>query len=199
MSTEIVLSQVSSKVLEKLKENPYAYDVFIEAITISDPNNWQEFKSVFYHQEFDKLKTDVPRLLAEGKNRRLYLGENWQTIQFYLTATCGEEDLIFPNSYSKDENDLLRVNAVTSENYLKYERYIRYFTADEVKEVAEELSRVAQEDDRERLRKICQKARVNFGEREYENWLEYTELFNELIDYYKNADGKGNAILISIG
>ncbi|MBD2741777.1 DUF1877 family protein [Coleofasciculus sp. FACHB-1120] len=199
MSTAIVLSQVSSKVLEKLKENPYAYDVFFEAITISDPNDWQEFKSVFYHQDFDEFKADVPRLLAEGKNRWLYLGENWQLIQFYLTATCGEEDLIFPNSYSKDENDLLRVNAVTSVNYLKYERYIRYFTVDEVKEVAEELSRVAQENDRERLRKICQKAKVNFREREYEDWLEYTDLFNELIDYYKDAAEKENAMLISIG
>lgn len=199
MSTAIVLSQVSSKVLEKLKEHPYAYDVFLEAITISDPNDWQEFKSVFHHQVVDEFKADVPRLLAEGKNRWLYLGENWQTIQFYLTATCGEEDLIFPNSYSKDENDLLRVNAVTSINYLKYERYIRYFTADEVKDVVEELSRVAQEDDRERLRKICQKAKVKFWEREYENWLQYTELFNELIDYYKDAADQGNAMLISIG
>ncbi|MBD1905047.1 YfbM family protein [Funiculus sociatus GB2-A5] len=199
MSTAIALSQVSSKVLEKLEENPYAYDVFFEAITISDPNDWQEFKFVFYQQDFDEFKADAPRLLAEGKNRRLYLGENWQPIQFYLTATCGEEDLIFPNSYSKDENDLLRVNAVTSVNYLKYERYIRYFTADEVKDVVEELSRVAQEDDTERLRKICRKAKVNFWEREYENWIEYTELFNELIDYYKDAADKGNAMLISIG
>lgn len=215
MGIEAKFKQVSPYLLEKLKEHPDFAAVFFYAQLLPDSDYWREYPidpnnpadvadfEEFTNcvaetlqklqeekpEEFEKMKAEIPLLIAEGKALPLDIGKKWRELQFAFT---GEDYSVRP-TFLIDKNDdgLPSINVVMGGTEIGYHTeygLLRYFTADEVKQVASALSRFSHAMIRERLKVI------KWEEDSVNLFFEY--MYNPLVRYYEDAAEKGNAMFL---
>ena len=194
MSLQGKVRQVSPYVLENVKEYPDIMTLLSLSEDISDPNDW-------LIELIEKINDDITLILAEGKTEFFDLVTGWHSMHWFLTGESEEYNLPFIVNESTNGYEPLLVNAVLGGTRIKADFDLRYFTPDEVKQVAKALSRIArQENFAERWKKLKQPPRTSriylwYTEDDRdENFIDFTNF----VDYYKNASERGNAILISI-
>ncbi|MBD2741778.1 DUF1877 family protein [Coleofasciculus sp. FACHB-1120] len=141
-------------------------------------------------EEFEKLKADIPVIIEEGKAEYFDADKTWREIHFLLTGYDYSVRLNFLVG-ENEEDGLPSINAVLSGNEIEHEAtygLVRYLTADEVKQVAEALSKYSHAMIKERLK--------------FRGWQEdyFDHLFDykyyPLVRYYQDAAEKGNAMFL---
>ncbi|WP_104904997.1 hypothetical protein [Nostoc sp. 'Lobaria pulmonaria (5183) cyanobiont'] len=60
--------QICHNLLEKIKQEPGLVRVFTHARYVSESDLMQGKGIFLYHKEFDEIKSDIPLIIAEGKN-----------------------------------------------------------------------------------------------------------------------------------
>ncbi|HAX78933.1 MAG TPA: hypothetical protein DCY88_24680 [Cyanobacteria bacterium UBA11372] len=186
--------QVSPYILEKVKEYPDILTLLSWSEHISEPHGW-------LRELIEKFNDDISLIIAEGKTEFLDLVTGWHSMHWFFTGESEEYNLPFIVSEIPNRNEPLLVNAVLGGTRIKADFDLRYFTPDEVKQVAKALSIIAKEENFvERWKKLKQPprtSRIYFWYIE-DDWDENFIDFTNFVEYYKNASERGNAILISI-
>ncbi|MCL1468487.1 DUF1877 family protein [Argonema galeatum] len=216
MGIEAEFKQVSPYLLEKLKEHPDFAELFFDAQYLPESPFWQQFTInlndpddvVFLdeftnlaletfnklrenkQEEFKKQKTDISQIIEEGKAEYLDIDKTWRMIHFVLT---GEDDSFVPPFLIGENNEdrLPSINAILGGTEIEHEAtygLVRYLTVDEVKQVADALSKFSYTMIRERL-----KLR-GWKEKSFDHLFDYT--YNPLVRYYQDAAEKGNAMFL---
>ncbi|HAX78932.1 MAG TPA: hypothetical protein DCY88_24675 [Cyanobacteria bacterium UBA11372] len=216
MGIQAELKQVSAYLLEKLKKHPEFADVFFYAELLPESEHWQKYPvdstnlsevedyedfinwvpetlqklKAEKPEEFEQMKADIPQMIAEGIILPLDLDKTWRQIHFILT---GYDDSVRPTFLigKNDEDCLPAINAVLGGSEIEYYTgygLLRYLTTDEVKRVAEALSRFSQAMIQERL-----KFR-GLPEDMFDYLFDYT--YNPMVQYYQGAAEKGNAMFL---
>ncbi|GAX41733.1 hypothetical protein NIES4075_27300 [Tolypothrix sp. NIES-4075] len=223
MGIILELKQVSPYLLEKLKEYPDFVELFLDAKYLPDSPFWHEFTinpddsddvewfNEFTNlaaetlerlikekpDEFEKLKEDIPLIIAEGKAKYLDIDKTWRPMIFLLTGYDFYDEYVHQMGLivSKNQQDNLPlINAVFGGKGIEYyagDMPLLYLTADEVKKIAEALSKFTQSMIRERLKF------KGLKEDSYDHLLDYT--YNSLVRYYQDAAEKGNAMFLDFG
>lgn len=210
------LKQVSPYLLEKLKEYPDWMELFFSAQYLGDSPFWQEVTinpdnpidvdwfnesinlaaevlerlKTEKPEEFEKIKDTIPLILDEGKSAYLDMKKAWHDLHFVLTG----KDTSVPLPFLMGENDedhLPAINAVRGGAEIEYDvcyGYVRYLTPDEVKQVAEALSKFSYAQVRKRL---------EIRGRQEEHFADFFNYYYEpLVRYYQDAAAKGNAMFL---
>lgn len=216
MGIEATFKQVSPYLLEKLKEHPDFAELFFHAKYLPDSHFWQEFtinpddpKDVEWFdeftnlaeetlqklkeqkpEEFKKLKADISVILEEGKAKYFDADKTWREIHFLLTGYDYSVRLNFLVG-ENEEDRLPSINAVLSGNEIEHEAtydLVRYLTADEVKQVAEALSKYSRAMIKERLK-------FREWQEDYFDYL-FDYKYDGFVEYYQDAAEKGNAMFL---
>lgn len=217
MSVEAYFKQVSPPLLEKFKKYPDFFELFDDAQYLPDSHFWQEsnldlnnsedaewfdeatnyvpqtLEKLKYEQpkEFEKLKSDIPTMLAEGKNSEFDIGKKWNTLHFILTGT--DYSTPVPFLIGKNKQDKLpSVNAILGGKTIDYETdngLLRYLSVDEVAQVAEALSKFSQTHFRER-----------FTLKGLEDGFDTLyDTYKKLLNYYQNVAYQKDAMFLYFG
>ncbi|MGB3641292.1 MAG: DUF1877 family protein [Rivularia sp. (in: cyanobacteria)] len=217
MSVEAYFKQVSPSLLEKFKKYPDFFELFDDAQYLADSHFWQEanldlnnpedaewfdeatnyvpqtLEKLKYEQpkEFEKLKSDIPTMLAEGKNSEFDIGKKWNTLHFILTGTNYSTPIPFLIGKNKQDK-LPSINAILGGKTIDYETdngLLRYLSADEVTQVAEALSKFSQTHFQER-----------FTLKGLENGFDTLyDAYKKLLNYYQNIAYQKDAMLLYFG
>ncbi|WP_414622331.1 DUF1877 family protein [Calothrix sp. CCY 0018] len=217
MSVEAYFKQVSPSLLEKFKKYPDFFELFDDAQYLPDSHFWQEanldlnnpedaewfdeatnyvpqtLEKLKYEQpkEFEKLKSDIPTMLAEGKNSEFDIGKKWNTLHFILTGTTYSTPIPFLIGKNKQDK-LASINAILGGNTIDYETdngLLRYLNADEVTQVAEALSKFSQAHFQER-----------FTLKGLENGFDSLyDTYKKLLNYYQNVAYQKDAMFLYFG
>ena len=217
MSVEAYFKQVSPSLLEKFKKYPDFFELFDDAqylpdsyfrqeanIDLNNPEDaeWfdeatnyvpQTLEKLKYEQpkEFEALKSDIPTMLAEGKNSELDIGKKWNTLHFILTGSNYSTPLPFLIGKNK-QDQLPSINAILGGKTIDYETdngFLRYLSADEVKQVAEALSKFSQTHFRERFT-------LKGLENGFDNLY---SAYKKLLHYYQNVAYQNDAMFLYFG
>lgn len=216
MGIEAEFKQVSPYLLEKLREYPDYGDVFFDARYLADSPFWQDFtidpndpNDVEWYDEatsyvsekleklkqenpqrFEKISSDIPLIIEEGKSNYLDIEKTWYMIHFVLT---GEKFPLCPPFLIGENNEdrLPSINAVLGGTEIEIEAtygLVRYLTDDDVKKVADALAKFSYSTIRERLK-------FNGCEEDSFDHL-FDRTYNPLVKYYKDAAERGNAMFL---
>lgn len=212
MGIEAEFKQVSPYLLEKLKEYPDFVELFFDSRYLPDSPFWQEFTYDLEdpndeelsnlasealeklkqnkREEYETLKNDIPLIIEEGKAEYLDIDKTWYWIHFLLT---GYDYSVRPSFIigENEEDNLPSINAVLGGKEIDYAQtygLVRYFTAEEVKQIAEALTHFSCEMVKERIRLQGRK------EEDFNELFDYT--YNPFIKYYQEAGEKGNAMFL---
>ena len=194
MSLLGTVRQVSPYILKKAKEYPDILTLLSWSKNLSESHEW-------LRELIEKFNDDILLIIAEGKTEVLDLVTGWHSMHWFLTGESEEYNLPFIVSEIPNRNEPLLENAVLGGTRIKADFDLRYFTPDEVKQVAKALSIIATEENFvERWKKLKQPPRTSriylwyIEDDRDENFIDFTNF----VEYYKNASERGNAILISI-
>jgi hypothetical protein len=217
MSVEAYFKQVSPSLLEKFKKYPDFFELFDDAQYLPDSHFWQEanldlnnpedaewfdeatnyvpqtLEKLKYEQpkEFEKLKSDIPTMLAEGKNSEFDIGKKWNTLHFILTGTSYSTPVPFLIGKNK-QDQLPSINAILGGKTIDYETdngLLRYLSASEVTQVAEALSKFSQSDFQQR-----------FTLKGLENGFDSLyDAYKKLLNYYQNVAYQKDAMFLYFG
>ena len=217
MSVEAYFKQVSPSLLEKFKKYPDFFELFDDAQYLPDSHFWQEsnldlsnpedaewfdeatnyvpqtLEKLKYEQpkEFEKLKSDIPTMLAEGKNSEFDIGKKWNTLHFILTGTTYSTPIPFLIGKNKQDK-LPSINAILGGNTIDYETdngLLRYLNVDEVNQVAEALSKFSHTHFQER-----------FTLKGLENGFDSLyDAYKKLLNYYQNIAYQKDAMFLYFG
>jgi hypothetical protein len=202
--------QVSPFVLEKLKETPELARFFFDEIgSQAEAELWQVAHDRSTPELFERIKTDLPRIIAEGKAAsRTDVDKAWAGISFLLAGDSQPFDHQFIVNENPDKDgwgdNLPLVNALWGATPIgnPEEAEISYLTTAEVKEVAKALSKISNESFKERFYRsgIVNWVFPLYGLDGNENDLDYylAPWYSHLREFYQDAAEKGNAMLISI-
>jgi hypothetical protein len=216
MGIEAKFKQVSPYLLEKLTEHPDFAEVFFYAELLPDSDYWREYpidlnnpSQVADYEDFinwvgetlqkleeekpeesEKMKIEIPLIIAEGKTLPLDIGRKWRELHFVLTG----KDCSIPLRFliSKNEEDRLpSINAVWGGKEIEYNfdyGLLRYLTDDEVKQVAKALSKFSPA-------MIGERFKLRGWKEDFFDYLfQYT--YKPLVKYYQDAAEKGNAMFL---
>lgn len=216
MGIEAQFKQVSPYLLEKLKEHPDFAEVFFYAELLPDSDHWREYpidlndpnEVADYEdftnwveetlqkleeekpEEFEKMEIEIPLIIAEGKALPLNIGKRWRELHFVLTGEDDSIPLPFLISENKEDN-LPSINTIWGGTEIEYNfdyGLLRYLTDDEVKQVAEALSKFSPE-------MIGERFKLRGWKEDFFDYLfQYT--YNPLVKYYQDAAEKGNAMFL---
>lgn len=217
MAIEAYFKQVSPDLLEKFKKYPDFFELFDDAQYLPDSPFWQELNIDLSNpedakwfdeatnyvpqtleqlkfeqpQEFQKLESDIPTMLAEGKNPEFDIGKKWTNLHFILTGTDYSTPLPFLIGQNKQDK-LPSINAILGGKTIDYEtdhRLLRYLTVDEVKQVAQALSKFSHTHFQQR-----------FALKKLKNGFDTLyDAYTELINYYQNVAYQQNAMFLYFG
>ncbi len=217
MSVEAYFKQVSPSLLEKFKKYPDFFELFDDAQYLPDSHFWQEsnldlnnpedaewfdeatnyvpqtLEKLKYEQpkEFEQLKSDIPAMLAEGKNSEFDIGKKWNTLHFILTGTNYSTPIPFIIGINKQDK-LPSINAILGGKTIDYETdngLLRYLSVDEVAQVAEALSKFSQTHFQER-----------FSLKGLENGFDTLyDAYKKLLNYYQNVAYQKDAMFLYFG
>ena len=217
MAIEAYFKQISPDLLEKLKKYPDFFELFDDAQYLPDSPFWQELnldlnnsedaqwfdeatnyvpqtlEKLKFEQpkEIEKLESDIPRMLAEGKNSEFDIGKKWITIHFILTGTDYSTPVPFLIGQNKQDK-LPSINAILGGKTIDYETdngLLRYLSVDEVKQVTQALSQFSQAHFQQRF---VLKGLKNGFDTLYDT-------YKELLNYYQNVAYQQNAMLLYFG
>ncbi|MDY6896918.1 MAG: DUF1877 family protein [Cyanobacteriota bacterium] len=217
MALEAYFKQVSPDLLEKFQKYPDFFELFDDAQYLPDSPFWQELSldlnnsddakwfdeatnyvpqtleklKIEQPQEFEKLKSDIPVMLAEGKNSEFDIGKKWNHLHFILTGT--DYSTPVPYLIGKNKKDKLpSINAILGGQTIDYETdngLLRYLTVDEVKQVAQALSKFTQAHFQER-----------FASKGWEKGFDSLyDAYRQLLNYYQNVTYQENAMFLYFG
>jgi hypothetical protein len=215
MGIQAKFKQVSPYLLEKLKEHPDFAEVFFYAELLPDSDLWREYPIDLNNpnevadyedftnwvgetlqrleeekpEEFEKMKIEIPLIIAEGKALPLDIGKSWRELHFVLTGEDYSIPLPFLISENKEDN-LPSINTIWGGKEIEYNfdyGLLRYLTFDEVKQVAEALSKFSFAQFRERL--------IRVGKEDFFDYL-FEDTYNPLVKYYQDAAEKGKAMFL---
>lgn len=217
MALEAYFKQVSPDLLEKFQKYPDFFELFDDAQYLPDSPFWQELSldlnnsedakwfdeatnyvpqtleklKIEQPEEFEKLKSDIPTMLAEGKNSEFDIGKKWNHLHSILTGTNSSTPL--PYLIGKNKQDKLpSINAILGGKTIDYETdngLLRYLTVDEVKQVAQALSKFTQADFQER-----------FASKGWEKGFDSLyDAYRQLLNYYQNIAYQQNAMFLYFG
>ncbi|BAY86963.1 hypothetical protein NIES267_64740 [Calothrix parasitica NIES-267] len=217
MALEAYFKQVSPDLLEKFQKYPDFFELFDDAQYLPDSPFWQDLSldlnnsedakwfdeatnyvpqtlaklKVEQPEEFEKLKSDIPTMLAEGKNSEFDIGKKWNNLHLILTGTNYSTPV--PSLIGKNKQDKLpSVNAILGGKTIDYETdngLLRYLTVDEVKQVAQALSKFTQANFKERF--------ASKGlEKGFDNLY---DAYKQLQNYYQNVAYQENAMFLYFG
>ncbi|MEO1187139.1 MAG: DUF1877 family protein, partial [Cyanobacteria bacterium J06636_27] len=140
MTLEAYFKQVSPNLLEKFQKYPDFFELFDDAQYLPDSPFWQELNldlnnsedakwfdeatnyvpqtleklKIEQPREFEKLKSDIPTMLGEGKNSEFDIGKKWNKLHFILTGT--DYSTPVPHLIGKNQKDKLpSINAILEE------------------------------------------------------------------------------------
>lgn len=203
------LYQVSPWMLSKLKHS-CQWNVFTSAKDISNPD-WNEVKWHFRRNLVleSESQEDMIRVLAEGKySNKLSLELGWGFLHFYLSADWQgyNEEWQHRNQFEDSgdrvpqitkhpANNLLLVDAFTTGTYMPYDRYVSYYTSNQVQQLKLAVLTVFQEDFESRLNQIqCLGKDVTFYRGNQEHY--FNQYFNEFASFYKDAATAGKSVIL---
>jgi hypothetical protein len=208
--------QVSPYLLQSLKEYPDFAELFFNAKYLPDSEFWQEVTinpndpdDVEWFNELsnsavetlEKLKKEKPHgfenprldilsIIFEGKTKCLNIDKTWNRLHFFFT---GCEYPVRPDFLvgKNEEDHLPSINAVLGGleiNYSATYNLVRYLTDSEIAQVVEALYTLSHSQIRERLRF------KGWEEDKFEYLFNYT--YEPLVNYYKDAAERGNAMFL---
>ena len=217
MALEAYFKQVSPDLLEKFQKYPDFFELFDDAQYLPDSPFWQDLSldlnnpedakwfdeatnyapqtlaklKVEQPEEFEKLKSDIPTMLAEGKNSEFDIGKKWNNLHFILTGKNYSTPV--PSLVGQNKQDKLpSINAILGGKTIDYETdngLLRYLTVDEVKQVAQALSKFTQAHFKQRF--------ASKGlEKGFDNLY---DAHNQLLNYYQNVAYQENAMFLYFG
>ncbi|MBV6624776.1 MAG: DUF1877 family protein [Rivularia sp. (in: Bacteria)] len=217
MGIEAYFKQVSPSLLNKFQKYPDFFELFDDAQYLPDSPFWQDFnldlndpedakwfdeatnyvpqtleKLKFEQpQEFAKLKSDIPAMLAEGKNVEFDIGKQWKNIHFILTGINDPTPLPFLTGKNKQDK-LPAINAILGGKTIDYETdygLLRYLTVEEVKQVSQALSKFSQTHFQQRFK-------LKGLESGFDNIY---DVYKQLLNYYQNVADAQNAMFLYLG
>ena len=214
MALEAYFKQVSPDLLEKFQKYPDFFELFDDAQYLPDSPFWQDLSldlnnpedakwfdeatnyapqtlaklKVEQPEEFEKLKSDIPTMLAEGKNSEFDIGKKWNNLHFILTGT--DYPTPVPSLIGKNKQDKLpSINAILGGKTIDYETehgLLRYLTVDEVKQVVQALSKFTQAHFKKR-----------FASKGLEKGFDSLyDAYKQLQNYYQNVAYQENAMFL---
>ncbi|MCL1472613.1 DUF1877 family protein [Argonema antarcticum] len=165
MTIDAHFRQISPSLLNELKESEQIVKVFVYGGWNSDSDEWIKFRSSCTPEEFESFEKDADLIMAEYEaniDTYIYIQSrrNWHGLSFILTGYCREYELPFLVKQNPDGDKLPLVNAIFGGTKIGDTGFgigydaIRYLTPDEVKEVAEALSKISAESFEARYEKI---------------------------------------------
>ncbi|MBV6621776.1 MAG: DUF1877 family protein [Rivularia sp. (in: Bacteria)] len=186
MSTTAEFSQISTSLLEVLINYPDFTEFYL---------GWESWNDLSYAQlkKLRNLPKNIYSILEKGMEESLDINKAWYFFHYLFT---GYEDsyMKIDNLISINKKDKLPlINTVLGGKQLKanagYDD-IRYLTATEVNQIANALSKLKLGDVVQRLQdKDC------YHDYIFDSLSEYC-YYDELVNYYKDAAVKGNAMLL---
>jgi hypothetical protein len=226
MSIDMEFKQISFHLLEKLKENPFAINVFIYAEyseRVTQENDLQELSDEYanfsredldeeeddrrqfwkwildnlekHPEQYRRIKEEIPKIIAEGKTAiTLEIYGGWRIIHFLLTRESSLTALPFLVDENSQGEDFTRVNAVMGGTETLCDstyNYVRYLTPDEVNKIAKALSKISEENLRQRA--IKSGILKSGTDKDFDYILKE---YNLIVEFYKDAVKKENAMLL---
>ncbi len=221
MGIEAYFKQVSPYLLEKFQKYPDFIELFENAQYLPDSSYWQQFNldlndSGDYEwfneatnyvpetleklrlkktEDFKKLESDIPLILAEGKKYiEFNLEKRWRILHFILTGY--DESILLPFLIGNNEKDNLpAINVIFGGKIIDYKTNYelpQYLTADEVKQVAQALSNFSynQFHQRLKLKNLKDDFDIAFD-------ILY-DIYKQLLNYYQDAASEQNAMFLSL-
>lgn len=186
MSTTAEFSQVSTSLLEVLMKYPYLTEFYL---------GWESWNDLSDAQ-FKKLKNlqkNICLIIEKGMEESLDINKAWYFFQYLFTGYEDSEIKIDDLVSMNKKDGLPLINAILGGEQLKanagYDD-IRYLTASEVNQIADALSKL-------KLVDVIQRLKIKDCYRDYifDSLSEYC-YYDALVDYYKDAASKGNAMLL---
>ena len=221
MAIEAYFKQVPSYLLEKFLKYPNFIELFENAQYLSDSSYWQQFNldlndSVDYEwfneatnyvaetleklrlkkpEDFKKLESDIPLILAEGKKYiEFYLDKRWRILHFLLTGY--DESIVLPFLIGNNEKDNLpAINVIFGGKTIDYKidyELPQYLTADEVKQVAQALSNFSHNQFHQRLKLKNLKDDFDIA------FNILYDIYKQVLNYYQDAASQQNAMFLSL-
>lgn len=239
MTIDAHFNEISPEILEKLKENPQLVKAYFSWEQFFNSEEWQEFCSSHAIEEIQTLKKYIELIIEEAESSAynhsyIQSRSHWHGISFILTGYCREYEIPFLVKENPEGDKLPFINAVFGGTKigdtgcgLGYDA-IRYLTREEVKQVAEALSKISAESFETRYERvfpsltddeiwgIAQEALsktlllenieeqenqivTTIMERVFRNeFSPSTDNYLELVRYYTEAAEKGKAMLMYI-
>lgn len=156
MTIDAHFNEISPEILEKLIENTQLVEAYFNWDMFFESHYWQEFCSSHASEEIQNLKKDIELIIDDAESAAYnysYIQSRsiWHGISFILTGYCREYEIPFLVKENSEGDKLPFVNAVFGGTKigdtgcgLGYDA-IRYLTPEEVKQVAEALSKISAE------------------------------------------------------
>lgn len=217
MGIEAYFKQVSPSLLEKFKKYPDFFELFDDAQYLPDSPFWKDFnldlnksedaewfdeatnyvpqtlEKLKFEQpkEYAKLESEIPKMLAEGKNIEFDIGKRWNTLHFILTGKDYKTHIPFLIGQNKKDK-LPSVNAILGGTTIDYETdygLLRYLEVDQVQQVAQALTDFSQELFHQRLKM------KGLGD----SFDTFYDVYQELLNYYQSVAEQQNAMFLYLG
>ena len=211
MTLDADFSKITPSILEKLIENPKLIDVlFNPGFLPNTEEYWQEFTSI--PEALEKIIADINLIEAEseilyanyenGESIFIQNRRSWHGINILLTGDYRTYDipfLVIDNPYDNPYGDNLPlVNAIMggtkigNEAPYPYDEILSYLRPDEVKQVAEALSKISAESLEKRLEQEVMRGNYIYPIEDL------ADDYNELVNFYQEAAAQEKAVLLSI-
>lgn len=146
-----------------------------------------------HSEDYRKVEKDINDIIEEGKkHQKLELDRIWTTINFLLTGEISNAEVSLVKNKKFQKYDFPKINAILGGTETKCEStygYIRYLNPEQVKEIADALSKFSEERIREQIKKLdifLEEYIINFLLKQY----------NLMTEYYQDAALKENAMLL---
>lgn len=204
---------VSPWALSKLEQSCYLWNAFLGAKYISKHEDWNEIQRYFRKSKVLEVesKEDILHILIEGRTSEVFLELGWGLLHFYLSASWDaynnewQHENRFKDSVDRppivsyhSDNNLLMLDVFTTTTYTSHDRYVAYYTSDEVRQIHNLLKQVLGEDFESRLDRIEQLGKEVTIYRNNQDYY-FERYFDKFSDFYTDAaKGKRAVILQAI-
>ncbi len=196
--------------LKKLAQSRSLWNVFTNAQYISKPEDWNEVQWYFRQSEVleAESKEDVLRIMAEGRAPEFSLEIDWGLLHFYLSANWWaynnewQHRDQFQDSSDRSSitshhpsNNLLMLDVFTTATYTSHDRYVSYYTLEEVQQINNALKTLFAENFESRLDQIEQLGRdVTIFRGNQKHY--FNQYFDKFLEFYRDAVEDRKAVIL---
>jgi len=201
---------VSPWALKKLDQSHYLWQVFTSAKYISKPEDWKEVQWYFRQSKVleAESKEDILHILEEGRIPEFSLETSWGLLHFYLSADWWaynnewQHRKQFRDSSDRSPiisyhptNNLLILDVFTTATYTSHDRYVSYYTLEEVQQIDNALKMLFTESFESRLNQIERLGRDVTIFRGNEGYY-FSQYFDRFLEFYGDVAEDGNAVIL---